>query len=134
MALLQWKDQYAIGIDAVDHEHRELIDLINRIHDRWAATGSRDLIEAFLGDLYAGISAHFALEERFMRERRYDGLAAHKDDHERLLDELREIMESFDLDPDASGALAARLDDWFSRHFETHDARLHHALGPHTHP
>jgi cytochrome c oxidase subunit 1 len=28
-------------------------------------------------------------------------------------------------------ALADRLDNWFSRHFETHDARLHHALGSH---
>ena len=30
MALLQWKDQYSVGIEAVDHEHRELIDLINK--------------------------------------------------------------------------------------------------------
>jgi hypothetical protein len=27
--------------------------------------------------------------------------------------------------------LAARLEAWFARHFETHDARLHKALGPH---
>jgi hypothetical protein len=27
--------------------------------------------------------------------------------------------------------LAQRLDAWFSRHFETHDARLHYALGDH---
>ena len=33
MSLLQWKSEYAIGIDAVDHEHRELIDLINTLHD-----------------------------------------------------------------------------------------------------
>ena len=29
------------------------------------------------------------------------------------------------------GKLAQRLDAWFSRHFETHDARLHNALGTH---
>jgi hemerythrin len=38
-------------------------------------------------------SAHFALEERFMREHGYDQLALHKADHERLLDEIREIMD-----------------------------------------
>ena len=27
--------------------------------------------------------------------------------------------------------LAQRLDAWFSRHFESHDARLHNALGMH---
>lgn len=134
MALLQWKDQYATGIEAVDHEHRELIDLINKLHDELTAHCSEETVDAFFGDLYRAISAHFALEERFMSERRYDQLPQHKTDHERLLDDIRDIMDS-----DRSGgepvqaALAARLDAWFSRHFETHDARLHKALGMHPH-
>ena len=33
MALLHWKDKYSVGIPAVDYEHKELIDLINRLHD-----------------------------------------------------------------------------------------------------
>ena len=50
----------------------------------------------FFGDLFKAISAHFALEERFMRERGYDQLVQHKNDHERLLDEIRDIMEDFE--------------------------------------
>ena len=130
MALLQWKEQYSVGIDAVDHEHKELIALINRLHDELAQKGDEPSIHAFFGDLYAGISAHFALEERFMRERHYDQLSQHKADHEGLLDEIREIMDDFEGNESAS-AIGPRLDAWFSRHFETHDARLHKALGPH---
>ena len=132
MALLQWKDQYSVGIEAVDHEHKELIDLINRLHDELVAKGQAVSVETFLGDVYKAISAHFALEERFMRERGYDQLAAHKADHERLLDEIRVIMDDFlDRADLARDGLSVRLDAWFSRHFETHDARLHHALGSH---
>ena len=131
MALLQWKDQYSVGIEAVDHEHKELIALINRLHEKLTARGEELSIEAFFGDLFKGISAHFALEERFMRERRYDQLAQHKADHERLLDEIRDIMDDFDAHEIASAELGTRLDVWFSRHFETHDARLHKALGSH---
>jgi hemerythrin len=133
MALLQWKDQYSVGIDAVDHEHRELIALINKLHDELMAKGEEPSVSvsAFFGDLFTGISAHFALEERFMRERRYDQLAQHKADHERLLDEIRDIMDDFEEHEVASAELGARLDAWFSRHFETHDARLHKALGSH---
>lgn len=134
MALLQWKNQYSVGIEAVDHEHRELIDLINRLYEEFTAAGSRDAVEAFFGDLFRGISAHFALEERFMREHRYGELVQHKTDHERLLDEIRDIME---LAREGAGLeqseLAKRLDAWFSRHFETHDAALHKALGTHPH-
>jgi hemerythrin len=133
MALLQWKDRYSVGIAAVDYEHKELIDLINRLYDEWVQGGSGGSVEGFFGDLYRGISAHFALEERFMRERQYDQLAAHKRDHERLLDEIRDIMDDFVDEKQTTSSLAGRLEAWFSRHFETHDARLHKALGAHPH-
>jgi hemerythrin len=133
MTLLQWKDRYSVGIAAVDHEHKELIDLINRLYDEWAKGGPRGSVESFFGDLYKGISAHFALEERFMRECGYDQLTAHKNDHERLLDEIRDIMDDFVDEEQTANALSGRLEAWFSRHFETHDARLHQKLGVHPH-
>ena len=68
-----------------------------------------------------------------MRERGYDQLTAHKNDHERLLDEIRDIMDDFVDEEQTASALSGRLEAWFSRHFETHDARLHHKLGAHPH-
>jgi hemerythrin len=134
MALLHWKEQYSVGIDAVDYEHKELIDLINRLHAEFSAKGVSPSVEAFFGDLLKAISAHFALEERFMLERNYDQLAQHKADHERLIDELRDMMDDdFGAEDIASSRLQQRLDAWFSRHFETHDARLHKAFGAHPH-
>ena len=32
MPLLAWKSEYSVGIPDVDHEHRELFDLINDLH------------------------------------------------------------------------------------------------------
>jgi hemerythrin len=134
MTLLQWKDHYSVGIEAVDHEHKELIELINHLADEVLAKGTTLTASAFFGDLIKAISAHFALEERFMREHRYDQLSQHKSDHERLLDEILAIMDECENDEAANRAgLAQRLDAWFSRHFETHDARLHKALGTHPH-
>lgn len=131
MALLEWKDQYSIGIDAVDHEHKALIALINRLHDEIMTKGDELSISGFFGDLFTGISAHFALEEHLMRAQRYDQLAQHKADHERLLDEIRDIMDEFEEHEAASAGLGARLDAWFSHHFKTHDARLHKMFGSH---
>jgi len=134
MPLLQWKDHYSVGVEAVDHEHKELIELINQLADEVLAKGTTLTASAFFGDLIRAISAHFALEERFMRERGYDQLSQHKGDHERLLDEILHIMDGCQDDETANRAdLANRLDIWFSRHFETHDARLHKALGTHPH-
>lgn len=134
MKLLQWRKEFSIGIEAIDHEHRQLIDLINRMHEAFAGSDEKQTVSAFFGDLLKEISAHFALEEKIMREEKYSGLDAHKEDHERLLDDLREMMDAFDRsDEFDSYELALRLDAWFMRHFQTLDAEFHSALGKHPH-
>ena len=68
MSLLYWESRYSVGIAAVDHEHRELIELINRLYDKATSGGSKDAVLDFFGNLFKAISAHFALEERFMEK------------------------------------------------------------------
>ncbi len=83
----------------------------------------------FLGEIYARISAHFALEERVMRERKYDQYEDHKEDHERLLDEIRDIMDVYeDQALFDEQAFAESLSRWFTDHFRTKDARFHKYL------
>jgi hemerythrin-like metal-binding protein len=129
MQLLHWKDEYSVGIEEVDHEHKELIALINQLYGQLESADAKLTVPAFFGDLLTAIGAHFALEEKLMRERSYGRLEQHKADHERLLDELRDIMDAFDhAEQVDSVELADRLDAWFSRHFRTHDAEFHQAL------
>ena len=131
--LLAWKPDYALGIPAVDHEHRELFDLVNDLHASLFEPDSEATVMDFLGELFSKISSHFALEEKLMRDGRYADFPAHKADHERLLDEIRDLMDDYedgghvDLD-----RFAAELERWFSLHFSTHDAVLHrwHAPSP----
>jgi hemerythrin-like metal-binding protein len=134
MAPLEWKDDYSVGVPAVDHEHRELIGLVNQLHEALASERPEDEVAEIFGDLFRAISSHFALEERFMREHGYDQAAQHKADHERLLDELRDIMDDHrDGQDPSAGRLTASVDAWFTNHFKTHDARLHSRLGAHPH-
>lgn len=130
MGLLQWREEFCIGIAEVDHEHRELIELINTLHGSLVERHQGDGVGEFLGELHARISAHFALEERIMRSRRYAKYPDHKQDHERLLDEIRDIMDGYELHGRFDGnALGAALDAWFGEHFRTRDAHLHTMLG-----
>ena len=131
MALIQWRDDFKLGIPSVDHEHAEMIRLINEAHTRIQGDAPARDVEEFLGEVYAHIAAHFALEETVMRQRGYDDYAVHKEDHERLLDGLRDIMDRYEAG-DFQGLteeLSLRLRDWFVEHFKNRDARLHKNLG-----
>ena len=131
MALIEWRKEFETGIAEVDHEHKELVELINALHREIGAPASQDRIGAFLGEVFARISAHFALEEAVMRRHRYDDYAAHKADHELLLDELRDIMDAHDGGEyvDYAVQLEHAIASWFVTHFSTRDARLHRMLG-----
>lgn len=100
--------------------------MINEIYDEMNLRKDPDSIERFLGDVHAAINAHFALEERIMREADYTEYDAHKDDHEELLDQIRDMMEELLKDPENGFTLLREnLVDWFVNHFSTFDARLH---------
>jgi hemerythrin-like metal-binding protein len=132
MALIEWRDEFAVGVAAVDHEHREMIDLINTTYQRLVEGESSMTVGNFLGEIYAKISAHFALEEKLMRDHHYDQYTDHKEDHERLLDDIRDIMDDFEMNDAAvfdRDRFAQQLRGWFSEHFKTRDARLHQRLG-----
>lgn len=130
MPLIEWKDEFELGIASVDHEHRELVNLINELHARLDADATPELVGTFLGEIYMRISAHFALEETVMRDMRYDRQGPHKADHESLLEDVRDIMDAHDSGAylDYESVLSDQLRTWFTRHFKTEDARLHHFL------
>lgn len=129
MALLEWKEEFSVGIASVDFEHRQLIGFINQIYENLKKDDGEYAVADFLGELCSMISAHFALEEQTMRRLNYDRFAEHKDDHERLLDDIRDIMDDCDSDTGFTrDALSARLGSWFEVHFHGMDARLHKYL------
>jgi hemerythrin len=131
VVLIAWRPEFETGIPDVDHEHRELVALINQLHAALEAGASKDEVSKFLGEVFARISAHFALEETIMRKHRYDEYAEHKADHEKLLDDIRDIMDAHAANAcfDYRDALGTAVRDWFVEHFRTKDARLHEKLG-----
>jgi len=130
MSFIEWDDRFSVGVASVDHEHRELIELINGFQRKIVQDDAVEARRDYLGETLAHISAHFALEEKLMRDSRYDQYAEHKADHEVLLDQLRDIMDAVESDHAVDNdALSEVLEHWFARHFQTHDARLHGRLG-----
>lgn len=130
MAQIEWNDEFSVGNTAVDQEHEHLIEQINQLYYELNHSADSSTIEGILGDLQADISAHFALEELLMQEANFSEFEEHKEDHQRLLDQIHDMIFSFHEDPESGRELLInKLSDWFSHHFTSFDARLHERLG-----
>lgn len=128
--LIEWRDDFRIGIPEIDHEHEEMIAMINALHVDLGADADLEAVLNCLGEVHSGISAHFALEEKLMREMRYERYASHKNEHESLLDEILDIIDRVQTSAVSNHAeqLSEALKQWFGQHFRDEDARLHHFL------
>ena len=134
MSLIEWREDYCTGIKGVDFEHESLIRQINAVYELIVNQGDREQVIDSLGEIYGSISAHFALEEQMMLRHDYDQYPQHRADHERLLDDIREITDEFEQSVSLDDArLKQKLADWFQLHFKTHDSRLHNMTGMHAH-
>lgn len=126
MALLEWREDFCTGIKGVDFEHETLIGQINDVYALISDQADREQVIDSLGEIYGSISAHFALEEQMMKRHNYSHYQEHKADHERLLDDIRDITDEYEtslqLDEER---FTGKLQDWFQLHFKTHDSRLH---------
>lgn len=127
MSVLLWHDEYNSGVASIDHEHRQMIETLNDLFSQIGEGCGVDMVERYLGDIHALIESHFALEEREMRDNLYVNYAAHKADHDRLLDDIRDIMDSVSLTKggDIRSDLEGVLRQWFEQHFTTLDKDLH---------
>lgn len=133
MPEIEWRKEFETGVLSIDHEHRRMVERLNRLFKAVQENAGVETIIEELAEVYAWISAHFALEEEIMRAHKYDQYPEHKEDHESLLDDLRDIMDDCQEGTFSSldDALQQRVHDWFVEHFKTKDARLHKHLGDH---
>jgi hemerythrin len=117
MDSIQWKDQYSVGVEAIDIQHRGLLDIINRIivsvneKDDWQSTSI--IIDSLINYAYN----HFAVEERYMKDAEYPGLISHIALH---LDFIRVVFkmsrDAQQKDVVAQQEILTFLGGWFSSH------------------
>jgi hemerythrin len=127
MVFMEWGHEYETGIEAVDADHRELVDLINDFHDLLVRGGTRTEIIDLFSVVAANISLHFKAEENAMRRIDYPDYRSHKGDHDRLLEEIDKIAHDYEVGKylNRQLALATRIRDWFDTHFFDMDKKLH---------
>ena len=115
MAYINWSPAYDTGIPEIDYEHHRLVDLLNRIHELIAERAERREIADSLADFHTLAAAHFALEEKIMRDQKYRGFEERRAMHYRLLEQVREIMDSYETGSCRTGkGLPATLREWLS--------------------
>jgi hemerythrin-like metal-binding protein len=76
-----WEDQYALGHDEIDRQHRQIVDLLNELYDGVRDGIKEERMAAILDGLCRYAETHFAFEEAVLAKIGYPNLAAHRRQH-----------------------------------------------------
>lgn len=118
---IEWKPDYCLGNDVIDAQHLFLFDLAN---DAMAEDCDEDL-QGLVLRLFRYTREHFEAEERFMQAMAYPALAAHREEHNDLIERLGDLRASCQCGPGfVRECLRSFMEQWIVGHILESDRKI----------
>ena len=119
-----WEPKYSVGIEVIDHQHKQLIEYINElsIAGAYKSFENRQRVQDVLTKLVDYTISHFSFEEELMEDAGYGMLAPHIKVHEAFVERVAFFKERFDNGEDITKQLITDLQMWLINHIQRDDA------------
>ena len=119
--MLKWKDDYAIGIDEIDQQHKILFEIAGQAYDLLTNdfyTDKYDKILEIIEELKNYTIFHFKSEEEYMLSIKYKRFLSQKIEHDEFIEKFNSIdFKSIDFGQDKYIiSILEYLTDWVSSH------------------
>lgn len=125
----KWLPEYSVKIDAIDEQHKELVNILNRLFIAVSRLEGDTVIAGILDALTGYTRTHFALEEQLMRLAKYRDLEAHMEEHRRLMEKLDALCKKHMMeDKPIYFEMLAFLKSWLREHIQGEDTKYSAAL------
>jgi len=126
---MHWKQEFSVGVDAFDQDHKILFDLVNQFEIAGTTGKSDEHIVAVLETLVDYTKTHFKREEDMMEKYGYPGLPKHRHAHGRLAEQVEAFCHRYeDGDHTVTNDLIAFMNTWLQIHILDEDMDYKGAL------
>lgn len=119
--MIQWKDDYKIGIQQIDEQHEKLFEIANRAYNiltREIVVDKHDKVINVMEELREYTSYHFRTEEDYMLKTGYKRFLSQKVAHDEFIKKIYEVNLN-DINEDDDKQLIGILEfvvNWISEH------------------
>jgi hemerythrin len=128
-AFFKWSPDYSVNIRTIDNQHKELVNILNRLFVAVSMREGDKAIAGILDALTSYTQTHFALEERLMQQANYQDFDAHKAEHQKLLDQLDQLCRKHTREEKPIYfEMLGFLKNWLKEHIQGVDTKYSAAL------
>lgn len=123
--LFQWSDSFSVGVQEIDEQHKELVDLLNQLHTAIMEHHGSEAARRILDELADYTKTHFSVEESLMRVSNYPDFDRHKQNHEDLIGQVVALQSKLDTgEAKITFELLHFLKVWLTNHINEADKRF----------
>lgn len=119
--MITWREEYLLGIDTIDEQHKELFRIATEIFDlmkNQLIIDKYDHIVKLISELKDYTIFHFSSEEEYMKSIGYKKFFSHKVEHNDFIEKINDVDTS-KIDVDHEQYLLEILEfvlNWISKH------------------
>jgi len=122
MPFMPWSDEFVLGIDSIDKQHRWLVDMTNRLHDELAFhCPKQEELKKVLEGLMEYTVNHFIAEEDLFNRYGYPEEHAHRARHDEFSRHALELLLKCESGEQVSGEVLEFLQTWLVKHILKED-------------
>ncbi len=115
--LIHWKNEYEIGIEKIDNEHKKLVDIINDFYNAFASAHGHVEIGNVINELVNYTIFHFTAEEEMFKNSSYPDTENHMKKHVNFVNKLKDYhKEVSGGNMTTSYDMVTFLRDWLIEH------------------
>ena len=119
---VEWKDEYSVGIESIDRQHKKLIALINNLQTAVNYSAGAEFEQEALDELVDYTKTHFGYEEELMEKNGYPDFTTHRAEHELMISRVEQVLAEYKRNPDTAMQNAIDfLRDWLINHINGTD-------------
>jgi hemerythrin len=132
MALMTWRDQYSVGVETLDNQHKAILRILNEIHAASLRGKAKEVAGPLLSQLVSLASEHFSAEERLMESTKFPGLAEHRAKHREMAGRIADLASRHEKrDAAVYLQLLYFVRDYQSKHMQNEDQEYARWLSAH---
>lgn len=95
MAFIDWTDEFKTGVESVDNQHHQLVEIVNKFDEAARRGKGSRIMQEILTDLIGYTGEHFAHEEQVMADGGYEKVELHRNQHRQLLQKVERLQFEF---------------------------------------
>ena len=93
--LFPWSDTYSVQIGIIDTQHKNLVNIVNKLHQAMVGRNGKQQLGNILAELIKYTHVHFKTEETFMESHQYPDYLSHKAQHDSLTKTVLDLQDKF---------------------------------------